>query len=369
MKNCFRNVLFIGPHYSLRGGMASVLKVYSQSIQPFNFLPGYFYKNPVLSLFYFFVSLIKLLWILISNRQIKIVHIHSASRGSFYRKSAIVLLSKLFRKKTILHIHAGKFKIFLDKAGFFKGYILYILNRADEVVCLSEEWKTYFDSVTDKKKSIVLNNPVIIPAETPVKKVSLPVTVLFLNHINKAKGIFDVLHFFNENKQWLTGSFKLVVAGAGDSEQLLQFIAANNLNDIIEYKGWVEGKEKEELIRNCDVFILTSYNEGLPVSILEAMACKKAIISTNVGGIPRIVSPNENGWLTAPGDKAALVNIFTEIKNNIPVLENYGKRSFEIVQDYSPEKVNEKLSMIYEDLLSSQILSANRYNYEKGKHS
>ena len=88
-----------------------------------------------------------------------------------------------------------------------------------------------------------------------------------------------------------------------------------------------------------------------------------------MGGIPRIVSPNENGWLTAPGDKAALVNIFTEIKNNIPVLENYGKRSFEIVQDYSPEKVNEKLSMIYEDLLSSQILSANRYNYEKGKHS
>ena len=138
MKNLFRNVLFVGPHYSLRGGMASVLRVYSQSIQPFNFLPGYLYKNPVLSIFYFFVSLIKLLWILVSNRQIKIVHIHTASRGSFLRKSKIVLLSKLFRKKTVLHIHGGEFKLFFNNAGFLKGYIKYILNSVDEVICLSD---------------------------------------------------------------------------------------------------------------------------------------------------------------------------------------------------------------------------------------
>jgi len=259
--------------------------------------------------------------------------------------------------------------LFFNNAGFLKGYIKYILNNVDEVICLSDEWKLYFDSLTDKKKSIVLNNPVIIPAGSAVKPVSLPVSVLFLNHINKAKGIFDVINFFNENKEWLKGSFRLVVAGAGESEQLQQFIVANNLNEIIDYKGWVEGKNKEALIQDCDVFILTSYNEGLPVSILEAMAYKKAVISTNVGGIPRIVIPGKNGWLTAPGDTAALATIFNEIKNNTAVPGNYGKRSFEIVQDYSPGKVNEKLSRIYEDLAASGSSSVNRYNYEKNKQS
>ena len=369
MKNSFKHVLFVGPHYSLRGGMASVLKVYSQTIQPFNFLPGYFYKNPVLSILYFVAGLAKLFWILLTNRQIKIVHIHSASRGSFLRKSKMVMLSKLFRKKTILHIHGGEFKLFFNNAGFLKSYIKYILNSVDEIICLSDEWKVYFDSLTEKKKSIVLNNPVIIPAETAAKKVVLPVNVLFLNHINTAKGIFDVLDFFNENKEWLKDSFQLTIAGAGDSEKLQQFIATNNLNDIIEYKGWVEGKEKEALIQNCDVFILTSYNEGLPVSILEAMAYKRAVISTNVGGIPRIVKPNENGWLTAPGDKAMLVNIFKELKNNPVILENYGLCSFEIVQDYSPENVNDKLGRIYEELLALKPLTNDEDHAKKNKHA
>lgn len=369
MKNSFKHVLFVGPHYSLRGGIASVLKVYSETIEPFNFLPGYFYKNPVLSIFYFFAGFAKLFWILLTNRQIKIVHIHTASRGSFFRKSKMVLLSKLFRKKTILHIHGGEFKIFLTNAGFLKRYILYILNSVDEVVCLSDEWKVYFDSLTAKKKSIVLNNPVIIPAETAAKKITLPVNVLFLNHLNSAKGIFDVLDFFNENKGWLIGSFQLTVAGAGDSEKLQQFIATNNLNDIIEYKGWVEGKEKEELIKNSDVFILTSYNEGLPVSILEAMAHKMAIISTNVGGIPRIVRPGENGWLIVPGDKEALVNVFKEIKNNPVILGNYGLCSYEIAQDYSPENVNEKLGRIYEELLALKPISDDLDYNKENKHA
>lgn len=369
MKENFKNVLFIGPHYGLRGGMASVLKVYAQTIQPFNFSPTYFYKNPAAGLLYFFGAFAKIFWKLLTSPSIKIVHIHTASRGSFFRKSAIVLLAKLFRKKTVLHIHGGEFKLFFNNAGFLKSYIKYILNTVDEVICLSDEWKIYFDSLTDKKKSIVLNNPVIIPAETTDKKISLPVKVLFLNHINTAKGIFDVISFFNENKEWLKDSFQLTIAGAGDSEQLQQLLVTNKLNDIIEYKGWVEGKEKETLIKNSDVFILTSYNEGLPVSILEAMAYKKAIISTNVGGIPRIVRPNENGWLISPGDKPALVTIFKEIKNNILILETYGLRSYEISKDYSPENVNKKLGRIYEGVLALKKMPDDDSNNKKSKHA
>lgn len=369
MKDYFKHVLFIGPHYSLRGGMASVLKVYAQSIQPFRFIAGYYYTNAAASLLYFMGALAKMGWVLLTNRQIKIVHLQSASRGSFFRKSIMVLVAKLFGKKTVLHIHGGEFKVFYANAGFLKGFIRYILNSVDEVICLSDEWKEYFDSLTKNKKAIVLNNPVIFPEETVQKKASLPVTVLYLNHINKAKGIFDVLDFIRDNKQWLAGSFKFIIAGAGESQQLEAFIAANDLGGLIEYKGWTEGKEKEALVQNCDVFILTSYNEGLPMSILEAMVYKKAIISTPVGGIPRIVKPGENGWLTAPGDKKALGPVFTEIQNNVSLLDKYGARSFEIAKNYSPSQVKDELGRIYEGLLLHKQSANDHLHTKENKHA
>lgn len=369
MRNYFKNVLFVGPHYSLRGGMASVLKVYSQTIEPFNFLAGYYYTNPVTSVFYFLGGLIKLFWILLTKRDIKIVHIQTASRGSFFRKSIMVLLSKLFGKKAILHIHGGEFKLFYNGAGFLKRYIKYILNIVDEVIVLSDEWKEYFDSLTNKKKSIVLNNPVIFPQETAQKKAASPVSVLYLNHITTAKGIYDILDCINENKEWLNNSFKFVIAGAGESQKLEQFIATNNLQHMIEYKGWVEGKEKETLVQDCDVFILTSYNEGLPMSILEAMVYKKAIISTTVGGIPRIVKPNDNGWLISPGDRTALAGVFTEIKNDIHILNKYGARSFEIAKNYSPQEVKDKLGRIYEELLAGKKTANDPVFKKANKHA
>lgn len=368
MKDHFKHVLYIGPHYSLRGGMASVLKVYAKSIKPFNFIAGYYYTNPVASVFYFLWALTKLFWTLLTKSEIKIVHLQSASRGSFFRKSVMILLSKMFGKKTVLHIHGGEFKIFFNNAGFLKNYIRYILNGVDEVICLSDEWKEYFDSLTDKKKAIVLNNPVIFPPESIQKGVTQPVTVLFLNHINKAKGIFDVLDFIKENENWLAGSFNFEIAGAGDNQQLEHFISTNNLSHLIKYAGWIEGAEKEQLTKNCDVFILTSYNEGLPMSILEAMVYKKAIISTNVGGIPRIVRPGENGWLISPGNKEALKAVFEEIKNDKDILGKYGERSYQIAADYSPTAVKEKLGRIYEAVLRKKI-PADELRFKENKHA
>lgn len=368
MEKLFTQVLFIGPHYRLRGGMASVLKVYSQSFKPFNFIAAYNYSNPLAGLLYFIWAAIRLCAVLLTNRKIRIVHLQSASRGSFFRKSLMVLVSKMFGKKTILHIHGGEFKIFYSQAGFLQKYIRFILNSVDALICLSDEWKDYFDGITGNKKTIVLNNPVIFPPEVIQKKASVPVTILYLNHINKAKGIYDVLQCINENRSLFQGHFKFVIAGAGENQLVENVIVDNNLQDIVQFLGWVEGTEKEELLKSCDVFILTSYNEGLPMSILEAMVYKKAIISTNVGGIPRIVRPGENGWLIAPGDINSLGSVFTNLKQNINILDIYGKRSFEIAADYSPESVKEKLGRIYEEVVAIKPTSDGVHKKEN-KHA
>ena len=153
--------------------------------------------------------------------------------------------------------------------------------------------------------------------------------------------------------------FKLAIAGAGsDVEKLNALIAENDLQELIEYKGWVSGKEKEEMVSNCNIFILTSYFEGLPMSILESMALGKAIISTDVGGIPTIVKPGINGWLVKPGDIDALTSVLLEIKKNPAVLEQYGNASLNIVQDYAPKNVIQKLNEMYAALISKEPVKA-----------
>lgn len=367
MNRQFSNVIFAGPHYQLRGGMASVLKVYAQTIDTFLFLPTYKYTNPIAAQFYFAGACLKLFWWLLTKPSVKIVHIHTASRGSFFRKSILVLIAKLFRKKAILHIHAGEFKIFYQQSGF-KKYILYILRITDELICLSGEWKEYFEKLTGKN-CVVLNNPVIMPPAVATKGPVRPLHVLFLNHINKHKGLFDLTNYIRDNQNWLRGNFTFVIAGAGETVQLEKFIADNQLQDIIDFKGWVEGSTKQQLINDCDIFILPSYNEGLPVSILEAMASKKAIIATSVGGIPRIVKPGINGWLMKPADTSMLDLIFKEIAADMDVTVTYGQASFEIAQDYSPEKVKDELSGIYNALIAPAGLSVNQLNYEKRKRT
>src|SRR5436190_119791 len=88
-------------------------------------------------------------------------------------------------------------------------------------------------------------------------------------------------------------------------------------------------QKEKNLLKENHVFILTSHFEGLPMSILESMAMGKAIIASNVGGIPRIVKPNENGWLTHPGDLDELAVVFKEIIANPGILENYGNKSLQ----------------------------------------
>jgi glycosyltransferase involved in cell wall biosynthesis len=367
MKDRFKNVLFIGPEFNhQRGGIASVLKVYSTSFNDFNFISSYYNKNIVYNIYYYLKAVLKFLLQLISNKKIKIIHLHSASRGSFVRKSILIILAKIFRRKTVLHIHGGEFKIFYQQSGKLQFLIRYILNASNEIICLSDEWKAYFDSITNTSKSIVINNPVILPALINKRNTGSLIKVLFLNHINSKKGIFDVVDFFIKNKASFKNKFQLIIAGAGEeTEKLEQLLKTENVNEIIEYKGWISGKAKDELIQECDIFILTSYNEGLPMSILESMAWGKPVIATNVGGIPRIVRPGENGWLTEPADINTLGKIFEQIQADPGILQTYGNNSLEIVQDYSALKVKEKLNEVYNYLLNPAIVQPKTLKYEE----
>ena len=128
------------------------------------------------------------------------------------------------------------------------------------------------------------------------------------------------------------------------------FIKEHNLSDFVRYEGWVSGNKKTECLEWADVYILPSYNEGLPIAILEAMSYSHPIVSTNVGGIPEIVHSYENGILIEPGHLEQIKNALTFLIENPQMISEYGRRSREMVQPFFPDNVMTQLKSIYQSL-------------------
>ena len=173
---------------------------------------------------------------------------------------------------------------------------------------------------------------------------------IFLGNINEPKGIFDLLAAIASHKEELRGKFFLHIGGKGEENRLMNIIAENGLGDIVCYDGWVAGERKASLMSMANIYILPSYAEGLPISILEAMTYGMAIISTPVGGIPEIVRQNENGILIAPGDTEALSNAILKLAEDKACRYDMGRRSIEIVQPYLPKNVERHLNILYSEL-------------------
>jgi colanic acid/amylovoran biosynthesis glycosyltransferase len=95
---------------------------------------------------------------------------------------------------------------------------------------------------------------------------------------------------------------RLVLAGDGALRPMIAArIAALGLTDAVRITGWINSDQVRQEIRDCHVLVQPSFIEGLPVVIMEALAQRRAVISTFVAGIPELVIPGENGWLVPAG--------------------------------------------------------------------
>lgn len=347
-------VLTVGPDYrNHRGGVGAVISVYSKYFEVFNFIASYRVGSVFYRIYVFTLSIFKLFGILIANRGLKIVHIHGASNGSFYRKFMIFFISRyIFRKKIVYHIHGGGFREFYKRSNrFSKPLIRLVLNNSDCIITLSQSWYQYFSDNFKIKKLIVLPNIVDYPHKFQKGGKSDYLTLLFFGLICDAKGIFDLLNVIENNKEDYRTKVKLLIGGNGDTQRLKDLIDQQNTGDIVEFLGWVDNEKKSAAFNDSDVFILPSYTEGLPISILEAMSYGKAIIATDVGGVSEVVRENENGILIEPGNLNQIEYAINNLLQNRYLVKKFGTVSEILVQSYMPEEVMKKLGQIYNSLL------------------
>lgn len=280
----------------------------------------------------------------------KIVHFQSSRGWSYRRLFILFLIAKVYRKKTIWHIHSGNFDTYYNNSCLFeKNIINFGFNHADIIIVLSEYWKEKLQAIAPNTLIEVIPNGVNVSKyQVTNRKIHTPMTVLFLGKLGEQKGTYDILRAIEilANK-----NIFFILAGNGDTDEVKKIINNKNLDKIVDVPGWVSGDEKQSLLLKSDIYILPSYNEGLPMSILEAMAAGLPIISTPVGGIPDAVIEGENGYLITPGDFEALASTLLMLDRDHNLWKKMSLGSHKIVKEkYDMPRIESDLDNLYKNL-------------------
>ena len=356
MASPYRNVLFVGPGYkNHRGGIGAVLDIYSRNIEPFNFISTLAYKNKFYEMIFFSGAVVKLFLTLLTNRDLRIVHIHGAKDGSIIRKFFIAFIAKkIFARKIIFHSHAGAFNEFYWKRGnLYRSVCRFIINNSEAVIVLSDVWNDFFQKNFRIKKLFVLKNPVEHRPPVTVKAINNPgiTTLLFLGRIADHKGIFDLINLLVEDQKEFRGKVKLLIGGNHEVERLQNAIKDGGIKDIAEYIGWVQDADKDRFFSMCDYFILPTYHEGMPMTILESLSYGKPVMTTPVGSIPEIIEDGKNGFLFKPGDMKHLKEILLHTISNRTCYESLRTNALNTAIDFYPESIKSELEKLYSEII------------------
>lgn len=352
------NILMIGSDTSVKGGIVSVV----EQLLSFNwnsnikitYLASHIDGSKIKKITFFINSLIKLIKNLMFEK-IDIVHIHMSYNGSFSRKYIICRICELFRKKFIIHLHGSEFKDFYERINEKKKLkVNWMFEKASIVLVLGENWKKYILYIVPKANVEILVNSVnVISYKSNLNNERF--NILFLGALIKRKGIYDlieVIKLLKEDSLLDKYNVCFFIGGSGIEEiKFKQLINKYELNEYVEMLGWVDKKTKIDLLKKSHLFVLPSYNEGLPVAILEAMNFGLPIISTRVGSINEAVIDNYNGILISPGNKNELKYAIEKIILDKKIWDKYSENSKKNIIEKFDEKINFfKLNKKYIDI-------------------
>lgn len=345
----------VGPDPAGKGGMAAVMRDLLDSslaeryrLEPIVTWGGF---QPASRLWVFGRALVSLaIWCLRPGR--RLVHIHSAVRGSLYRKSVCVFLVRLLRRPVVVQVHGGPgdAEAFAARLGPIRRLFIRLgLSAANRVLAVSSE------SASTMERCFGLEGVGVIPNAAPTVPASLAEAVaeephaLFMGGFeNPVKG-GDALVAALELCAGGLGEVAFELGGPGDPPAALSALEARAPN--VRWLGWLDEEGKREAFRRCGLFVLPSLSEGLPVALLEAMAWGRPIVATRVGGVPDVVTDGVEAKIVPPGDPAALADAIGRLMRDPDERQRLGRAARRRALSLNEDEVCGRLDALYRELV------------------
>jgi len=354
----------IGTDMASKGGVSSVIRLYQESglfDESVQFMSSFQDGSRLHKCLYYAKFLGRYIATLLTQKQLRLVHVHTASKGSFARKSLVILLARLFGKRVIIHMHGAGFAVFYDKMSAPLQWVTRrILNCSDVLIALSRQWQDDLYRISRHPKIRVLYNPTVLknpvfhqtdlerPIDDEVRETGM-VNFLFMGRLGQRKGVYDIIESARHVK---ANNIKIHLYGDGEIDEVKRKVQAAGVADKVAVHGWIDGNRKDETFRGANVLLLPSYHEGLPISVLEALAYGLPVLATDVGGIAEAVENGVNGYLIEPGECEALTSRMEQLAASSELRLKMGESGYRLAADkFDLSVIMRQLEALYAEII------------------
>jgi glycosyltransferase involved in cell wall biosynthesis len=278
-----------------------------------------------------------------------VVHVHGASRASFWRKAPFMAFARLLGWPVVYHLHGGGFADFYERecGPARRAIVRYLLRGADRIVVVSPLWERWVRSTLGHAAVECVANAVPL---TRAEGLRTPARIAFVGRLTRDKGAYDLLEAVALLREWQP-AVRVELAGDGDADAIARRARELGISERVLIRGWCSTEERSRLLARAALFVLPSHVEGLPMSLLEAMAAGCPVVATRVGGIPDVVADGANGLLVGHGDPVALAAAIVKVLADPALAERLGRAARQaIARRHSPAAAVERLGNIYSEL-------------------
>lgn len=309
-----------------------------------NNMPVYKSKRISIKLIHFFSTL----FFVLNHRNkisVAILPLYGTTNSIRWYKS-LALILKIFEKRIICVVHGGSIPEQLEKGEtkFDK-----IFSKADIIVTPS----SFIQQALRKKNisALIIKNPLTTTKYNFTSKQEIKPRILWMRSFHEAYNplmAVRVAKILADNHK----DFYMVMAGndRGLLTETKALAKKLNIEDKIDFPGYIDMQQKEKLAQDCNIFISTNKIDNAPVSVIEFMALGLPVIAVNTGGIPFIIENKKNGLLVNDDDDAQMAKCIEELLSNKNLYESLRANARKYAMLYDEDVVVDKWRTLFEQL-------------------
>jgi glycosyltransferase involved in cell wall biosynthesis len=264
-------------------------------------------------------------------------------------------------KPLVVTVHSGDVH-FLRRIFLGRTLLKFVVHQADRVTVVCHFVRRELSKLlsADDEKLLEERLETIPMGVRPLRQIetlsdSGDLIVLYLGRLVRIKGVEVLIEALSDFKERTNRPIKLWIIGEGCEKNRLRRLAAEK-QIRTAFLGSLGGDEKMAVLQRADIVVIPSLmleskrTEGLPVTLLEALSSGKAIIASEVGGIPEVIRDGWNGLLVPPGDIRRLTECLTELIGN-PVKRKFlGKNAILTSHDFDISRIGDRFVDIFTNL-------------------
>jgi glycosyltransferase involved in cell wall biosynthesis len=299
-----------------------------------------------------YICFSKCLW----RNQHKLVLLNpSMAPKAIVRDSLFLIISKFSRKKVIVFIHGWDERYANGLRNIIKLLFIAVYGQADAIIVLADQFREHLKKIGIKVpiylETTIVENEFFSETLPDVRRnYNDPFNILFLSRIERAKGIYTALEAYQIIKKSYP-FVTLTVAGDGEEFEVVKRLVSDNVNAGIDFPGYVRGEQKKKIFSEADCYLFpTSYGEGMPISVLEAMAAGLPVVTRPVGGLKDFFQDRKMGFMTRSHEPKVYAQYIEKLIIDPELCARIGKFNNEYASErFAASSVIKRLEVILKD--------------------